>query len=82
MFSQDKSLTPSLWNFCDQMLPIYFVLAHVPSVENLAPDYLSRLEIPLDGRIHLKLTNLIPVFQVETDVASKTPTQEKDETDY
>ena len=68
--------------FCDLPLQFNFVLAPVPGVENPGADYLSRLEIRPEDRIHLKLIDAIPVFQVEIDIASKTPTQEEDENDY
>ena len=45
-------------------------------------DHLSRLGARLEDGIQLKLTNYIPVFEVETDIASKTPKQEENETDY
>ena len=58
-FFQAKRIPPSLWNFCDQKLEFNFTLAHVPSVENLAADYLSKLEIRPEERVHLKLTDSI-----------------------
>ena len=58
------------------------MLAHVPSVENPGADWGSRLENQPEDRIHLKLTISIPVFQAESDIASETPEQEEDETDY
>ena len=77
-----RHIPPSLWNFCDQTLQFNFILAHVPGVENPAVDYLSRLEIRPDERVHLKLTDSIPVHHIEVDIASKTPKQEEDEPDY
>ena len=44
-FFQAKHTSPSLWNFCDQTLQFNFILTIIPGVENLAADYLSRLEI-------------------------------------
>ena len=77
-FFQTKHIPPSPWNFCDQTLQFKFILAHVPGVEKLAADYLSRLEIRLEERVHLKLTDSTP----EIDIASKTPKQEEDEPDH
>ena len=57
-------------------------LAHVPGVENPAVDYLSRREIRPEDRVHLKLTNTIPIHRIEIDIASRTPKQEEDEPDY
>ena len=81
-FFQAKHIPPSLWNFCDQTLQFNFLLAHVPGVENPAADYLSRLEIRPEDRVHLKLTDTIPIHRIEIDIASRTPKQEEDEPDY
>ena len=81
-FVQAKHIPPSLWNFCDQTLQFIFILAHVPGVENPAADYLFRLEIRPEERVHLKLTDSIPVNHIEIEIASKTPKQEEDEPDY
>ena len=78
-FFQAKHTPPSLWNFCDQTLQFNFILAHVPGVENPAADYFSRLEIRPEERVHLKLTDSIPVHLIEIEIASKTPKQEEDE---
>ena len=81
-FFQAKHIPPSLWNFCDQTLQFNFILAHVPGVENLAANYLSRLEIRPEERVHLKLTDSIPVHHIEIEIVSKTPKQEDDEPGY
>ena len=81
-FFQAKHIPPSLWNVCDQTLQFNFLLAHVPEVENPAADYLSRLEIRPEDRVHLKLTDTIPIHRIEIDIASRTPKQEEDEPDY
>ena len=57
-------------------------LALVPGVENPAADYLSRLETRPEDRVHLKLTDTIPIHRIEIDIASRTPKQEEDEPDY
>ena len=81
-FFHVKHIPPIFWSFCDQTLQFNFVLAYNLGVVNSAGGYLSRLENRPDDRKHLKITHSIPVFQVEIDVASKTPKQEEDETDY
>ena len=81
-FFQFKRIPPKLWNYCDQALQFDFVLAHVPGVENLAADYLSRIDIHPKDRIHLKLHDEIPVFTVEMDLASRTPKQDDEEEEY
>ena len=57
IFFETKHLPPPLWNFCDQTLQFNFVLAHFPEIKNPAADYLTRLEIQPQDRIHLKLTD-------------------------
>ena len=81
-FFPAKHIQPSLWKFCDQKLQFNSVLAHVPGVDNLATDYLSRLEIRPREKICLKLTDFNPVFQVQIDIASETPKQDMDQTYY
>ena len=81
-FFQAKHIPPSLWNFCDQTLQFNFILPHVPGVENPAADNLSRLVIRPEERVHLKLTDSIPVHHIGSDIASKTPKQEEDEPGY
>ena len=77
-----KHIPPSHWNFCDKTLHFHFVLALVPAHENPAANNLSRLEVGPEDRIQLELTDSIRVFKVEVDIASKTPKQEEDVTDY
>ena len=81
-FFHSKRIRPKLWNHCDQALQFDFVLAHVPGVENPAADYLSRLDINPEDRIHLKSNDQIPVHHIEIDLAAKTPKQDDDEEDY
>ena len=81
-FFQSKRIPSELWNHCDQALQFDFVLANVPGVENPAADYLSRIDINSEDRIHLKLNDQIPVHYIEIDLAAKTPKQDDDEEDY
>ena len=77
-FFQSKRFPPKLWNLCDQTLQIDYVLAHLSGVENPAADYLYRLDINPEDRIHLKLNDQIPVQFIEIDLAAKTPKQDDD----
>ena len=81
-FFTPKHIPPSLWNICDQTLQFTFVLAHGSGVENQVAVYMLRLEFRPEDRLHPKLPGSIPVFRVEIDIASKTPTHEVHETDY
>ena len=80
-FFQVKQIPAKLWNFCDQALQVHFILAHIPGKDNPAADYLSRLDIDPLERYHLKLTDSIPVHEIEIDLAAKTPKQEGNEED-
>ena len=57
-------------------------MAHVSGVKNPAADYLSRIDINLKHMIHLKTNVEIPLFEVKTDLASKTPEQDDDGEQY
>ena len=81
-FFRVNLIPPTLWSFCYQTLQFHFLSAHVPGVENPAADYSSRLEIRAEDRVHLKLTDTIPIHRIEIDIASRTPRQEEDEPDY
>ena len=71
-----------MWNYCDQVLQFDFVLTHVPGTEISAADYLSRLDINSQDRIHLQLNEEIRVCHVEIDLATKTSKQDDSEEDY
>ena len=68
--------------FVIELFSSIFLLARVPGAENPAADYLSRLEIRPEDRVHLKLTDTIHIRRIEIDIASRTPKQEEDEPDY
>ena len=57
-------------------------LAHVPVVENPAADYSPRLDVRPEDRVHIKLTDTIPIHRIEIDIASRTPKKEEVEPDY
>ena len=81
-FFQSKRIPPKRSNFCEQTLQFDFVLAHVPGSENPAVDYLARLDIRLEERIHLKLNDEVPDNHVEIDLSFRTPKQDEVEGDY
>ena len=68
---QTKQIPPNLWNFCDQAHQTNFIIAHVPGIEKPAADNLSRLEFAPTDRIHLNLTDPIPIHHIEIDLASQ-----------
>ena len=75
-FFQTKAIPPSLWNACDFLLQFNFKKAHIAVSVNTAADFLSRLELKLTERIHLKIredvqTTPIEVTTFSSDVADE-----------
>ena len=81
-FFQAKQILLKFWNFCDYVHQFIFVLTHVPGIENLAPSYLTSLDVASTERIHLKLIDSIPILHIEIYLASQTPKQDNDEKDF
>ena len=54
-FFQTKAIPPSLWNACDYVLQFNFKVAHIAGSVNTAADFLSRLELKVTEKIHLKI---------------------------
>ena len=53
-FFQTKAIPPSLWNACEYVLQFNFKIAHIGGLVDTAPDFLSRLEMKVTEKIHLK----------------------------
>ena len=75
-FFQMKAIPPSLWNACDYVLQFNFKIAHIAGSVNAAADILSRLELKVTEKIHLKiredvLTTPIEVSTSSSDVADE-----------
>ena len=74
-FFQTKAIPPSLWNACDYVLQFNFKLAHIAGSVNTAADFLSRLELKVTEKIHLKIrdvqTTPIEVSTSSSDVADE-----------
>ena len=75
-FFQTKAIPTSLWNACDYVLQFNFKRAHIASSVNTAADFLSRLELKVTEKIHLKIredvqTTPIEVSTSSSDVADK-----------
>ena len=89
-FFQTKAIPPSLWNACDYVLQFNFKIAHIAVSVNTAADFLSRLELKVTEKIHLKIregvsTTRIEVTTSSSDVADEeqvffTQTDDQDET--
>ena len=72
-FFQAKTIPPSLWNCLDRLLSYNLVIAHIPGRANYAADFLSRVQSDLSTTIELKLTDRIPVREIEVQTVAKTP---------
>ena len=90
-FFQTKAIPPSLWNACDYVLQFNFKIAHIAGSVNTAADFLSRLELKVTEKIHLKIREDVQKTPVEvltssSDVADEeqfffTQTDGQDETE-
>ena len=89
-FFQTRAIPPSLWKACDYVLQFTFKLAHIGGSVNTAVDFLSRLELKVNEKIHVKNREDVPAMPLEittssSDVADEeqfffTQTNGKDET--
>ena len=75
-FFQTKAIPPSLWNACEYVLQFNFKIAHIAGSINTEADFLSRLELKVKEKIHLKIredvqTTPIEVSTTSTDVADE-----------
>ena len=90
-FFQTKAIPPSLWNACDYVLQFNFEIARIAGSVNKAADFLSRFELKVTEKIHLKIredvqTTPIEVSTSSSDVADEeqfffTQTDDQDETE-
>ena len=90
-FFQTKAIPPSLWNACDYVLQFNFEIAHIDGSVNAATDFLSRLELKVTEKNHLKIredvqTSTIEVTTSSSDVADEeqvflTQADDQDETE-
>ena len=72
-FLQSKVIPPSLWNCLDRILAFNIVIAHIPGRANYATDFLSRMENDKSATMSLKLTDRIPVREIEIDTEAQNP---------
>ena len=72
-FFQSKAIPPSLWNFLDRILSFNLVIAHIPGRANYAAEFLSRVQTDPSQTIQLKLTDRIPVKEIEIETVAKSP---------
>ena len=55
-FFQTKAIPPALWNACHYVLQLNFKIAHIAGSVNTAAEFLSRLELKVTEKIHLKIS--------------------------
>ena len=72
-FSQSKSIHPSLWNCLDRVLSFNILLAHIPGKAKSAADFLSRMQTDPNLTLQIKLTDHVPVREIENETKAKAP---------
>ena len=69
-FFQTKAIPQSLWNACDYVLQFNFKIAHIAGSVNTAADFLSRLELKVTEKIHLKIREHVQTTPIEVSTSS------------
>ena len=69
-FFQTKAIPPSLWNAPDYVLQFNFKIAHIAGSVNTAADFLSRLELKVTEKIHLKTREVVQTTPIEVSTSS------------
>ena len=69
-FFQTKAIPPFMWNACDYVLQFNFKIAHIAGTVNTAADFLSRLEVEVTEKIHLKIREDIQTTPIEVSTSS------------
>ena len=69
-FFQTKAIPPSLWNACDYVLQFNFKIAHIAGSVSTAADFLSRLELKVTEKIHLKIREDVQTTPIEVSTSS------------
>ena len=64
-FFQTKAIPPSLWNACDYALQFNIEIAHIAGSVNTAAEFLSRLELKVTEKIHLKIRKDVQTRHIE-----------------
>ena len=69
-FFQTKAIPPHLWNACDYVLQFNFKIAQIAGLVNTAADFLSRLELKVTEKIHLKIREDVQTTPIEVSTSS------------
>ena len=76
-FFQTKAIPPSLWNACDYVLRFNFKIAHIAVSVNTSADFISRLELKVTEKIHLKIREVVPTTPIEVTTSSSDVTDKE-----
>ena len=76
-FFQTKLIPPPIWNACDFVLQINFIIAHILGKMNTAADFLSRLEMDPNEKVFLKIREDIATKPIEVNIESAGIAQEE-----
>ena len=66
----DKSHSTIPWNSCDYLLQLNFKIAHIAGSVNTAADFISRLEMKVTEKIHLKIRKDVQTTPIEVSTSS------------
>ena len=69
-FFQTKAIPPSLWNACHFVLQFNFKITHIAGSVNTAVEFLSRLELKVTEKIHIKIREDIQTTPIEVTTSS------------
>ena len=69
-FFQTKAIPPSLWNACDYVQQLNFKIAQIVGSVNTAADFLSRLELKVTEKVHLKSREDVQTTPIEVTTSS------------
>ena len=72
-FFQTKKLPGNLWNAVGYVLSFNFLLGHISGKANAAADYLSCIHVNPNTKLKLKLSDRIPIRDIEIEVLAQTP---------
>ena len=76
-FFQTKAIPPTLWNACDYVLQFKFKKAHIAGSVNTAADFLSRLELKVTEKVHLKVGEDVQTTPIEVTTSSSSVADEE-----
>ena len=76
-FFQTKAIPPSLWNACDYVLQFNFKVAPIAGSVKTAPGFLSRLELKVTEKIHLKIREDVQTTPIQVSISKDVADEEQ-----